>query len=60
VWEASEELALPRLVVLTASIASAPASIARSLSLREACNRTVITIQLPIGEEKTSAASSIS
>ena len=36
----------------TGSIASAPASSARSQSLREACNRTVIPIQLPIGEEK--------
>src|SRR6266481_5670122 len=52
VWEASEELALPRLVVLN-RLDRERASLERSLaSLREACNRTVIPIQLPIGEEK--------
>src|SRR5712692_1702717 len=53
VWEASEELALPRLVVLN-RLDRERASLERSLaSLREACNRTVIPIQLPIGEEKS-------
>ena len=53
VWEAAEEAALPRLVVLN-RIDRERASLERSLtSLREACNRTVIPIQLPIGEEKT-------
>jgi elongation factor G len=53
VWEAAEETALPRLVVLN-RIDRERASLERSLaSLREACNRTVIPIQLPIGEEKT-------
>src|SRR5712671_2566563 len=52
VWEASEELALPRLVVLN-RLDRERASLDRALtSLREACNRTVIPIQLPIGEEK--------
>jgi elongation factor G len=53
VWEAAEEAALPRLVVLN-RLDRERASLERSLtSLREACNRTVIPIQLPIGEEKT-------
>src|SRR5499433_1209320 len=53
VWEAAEESALPRLVVLN-RLDRERASLERSLaSLREACNRTVIPIQLPIGEEKT-------
>ncbi|HMF98308.1 MAG TPA: elongation factor G [Vicinamibacterales bacterium] len=53
VWEAAEETALPRLVVLN-RLDRERASLERSLtSLREACNRTVIPIQLPIGEEKT-------
>ncbi|HJZ76349.1 MAG TPA: elongation factor G [Vicinamibacterales bacterium] len=53
VWEAAEETALPRLVVLN-RLDRERASLDRSLtSLREACNRTVIPIQLPIGEEKT-------
>ena len=52
VWEASEELALPRLVVLN-RLDRERASLERALvSLHEACNRTVIPIQLPIGEEK--------
>src|SRR5438045_27553 len=52
VWEAASELALPRLVVLN-RLDRERASLDRSLkSLREACNRTVIPIQLPIGEEK--------
>src|SRR3989454_2216107 len=52
VWAASEELALPRLVVLN-RLDRERASLDRTLaSLHEACNRTVIPIQLPIGEEK--------
>src|SRR5438309_797984 len=52
VWNAAEELGLPRLVVLN-RLDRERASLDRSLqSLREACNRTVIPIQLPIGEEK--------
>src|SRR5262252_9492906 len=52
VWEASEELALPRIVVLN-RLDRERASLERSLaSLHESCNRTVIPIQLPIGEEK--------
>ncbi|MBI3400228.1 MAG: elongation factor G [Acidobacteria bacterium] len=53
VWEAAEELGLPRLVVVN-RLDRERASLERSLaSLREACNRTVIPIQLPIGEEKS-------
>jgi elongation factor G len=52
VWEASDELSLPRLVVLN-RLDRERASLERSLaSLRESCNRTVIPVQLPIGEEK--------
>ena len=52
VWEAAEELGLPRVVVLN-RLDRERASLQRSLaSLHEACNRTVIPIQLPIGEEK--------
>ena len=52
VWESAEELGLPRLVVVN-RLDRERASLERSLaSLREACNRTVIPIQLPIGEEK--------
>ena len=52
VWEASDELALPRLVVLN-RLDRERASLERSLaSLHASCNRTVIPIQLPIGEEK--------
>jgi elongation factor G len=52
IWEAAEELGLPRLVVVN-RLDRERASLERSLaSLREACNRTVIPIQLPIGEEK--------
>src|SRR5438093_2230461 len=52
VWEAAEELGLPRLVVVN-RLDRDRASLQRSLrSLHEACNRTVIPIQLPIGEEK--------
>src|SRR5579864_1582584 len=53
VWEAAEELTLPRLVVLN-RLDRERASLERSLqSLREACSRTVIPIQLPIGEERS-------
>ena len=52
VWAAAEELQLPRIVVLN-RIDRDRASLDRSLqSLRESCGRTVIPIQLPIGEEK--------
>jgi elongation factor G len=52
VWAAAEELALPRLVVVN-RLDRERASLERTLtSLHEACNRTVIPIQLPIGEEK--------
>src|SRR4051812_23709231 len=53
VWAIGEELALPRIVVLN-RLDRERASLDRSLaSLREACNRTVIPIQLPIGEERS-------
>jgi elongation factor G len=53
VWEAAEEMGLPRFVVLN-RLDRERASMDRSLqSLREACARTVIPIQLPIGEEKS-------
>src|SRR5216117_3548382 len=52
VWEAAEEIELPRIVVLN-RIDRERASLERSLqSLRELCSRAVIPIQLPIGEEK--------
>jgi elongation factor G len=52
IWAAAEELELPRLVVLN-RIDRERASLERSLkSLRECCHRTVIPIQLPIGEER--------
>src|SRR5438093_11488689 len=51
-WEVCDELALPRIVVLN-RLDRERASLERSLtSLRELRNRTVIPIQLPIGEEK--------
>src|SRR5437868_4872304 len=53
VWEAAEELSLPRIVVLN-RLDRDRASLERSLaSLHEACNRTVIPIQLPIGQERS-------
>src|SRR5262245_59908843 len=53
VWAAAEELALPRVVVLN-RLDRERASLDRSLqSLRASCSRTVIPIQLPIGEEKS-------
>jgi elongation factor G len=52
VWEAAEELAAPRLVVLN-RVDRERASLERSLeSLRTAFGRAVVPIQLPIGEEK--------
>jgi elongation factor G len=52
VWAAAAELELPRLVVIN-RLDRERASLERSLqSLREACSRTVMPIQLPIGEEK--------
>src|SRR5436190_3900105 len=53
VWDAAEELSLPRIVVLN-RVDRERASLDRSLeSLRGVFGRTVIPIQLPIGEEKT-------
>jgi elongation factor G len=52
VWEAADELATPRLVVLN-RLDRERASLDRALaSMREACSRAVVPIQLPIGEEK--------
>src|SRR4249920_386514 len=52
VWAAAEETSLPRLVVVN-RLDRERASLERTLkSLHEACNRTVVPIQLPIGEEK--------
>jgi len=52
VWAVAEELALPRLIVLN-RLDRDRASMARAMdSLREACSRTCIPIQLPIGEER--------
>ena len=51
VWAISEELELPRLVVLN-RLDRERASLDRSLaSLREACGREVVPVQLPIGSE---------
>ena len=53
VWEAAQDLALPRLIVLN-RLDRERASLDRTLqSLHEACSRMVIPIQLPIGEEKS-------
>lgn len=53
VWAISEELELPRLVVLN-RLDRDRASLERSLaSLREACGREIVPIQLPIGEDKS-------
>src|SRR5881397_2865359 len=52
VWEAAGELSLPHLVVLN-RLDRERASLERSLaSLRESCDRAVIPIQLPLGEER--------
>ena len=53
VWEAAQRARICRgWSWSTGSIASARASSARCESLRDACSRTVMPIQLPIGEEK--------
>jgi elongation factor G len=53
VWAGAEELGLPRLVVLN-RMDRDRASLDRSLqSLRDACSRAVVPVQLPIGEEKS-------
>jgi len=53
VWEAATDLNLPRLVILN-RLDRERASLERALqSLRDACSRTVIPVQLPIGEEKS-------
>jgi len=53
VWAAAEEAGLPRLIVVN-RIDRERASLERTLaSLRESCSRTVIPVQLPIGEEKS-------
>ena len=53
VWSIGDDLELPRLVVLN-RLDRERASLERSLaSLREACSRTVIPVQLPIGEERS-------
>ncbi|MGE3508344.1 MAG: elongation factor G [Vicinamibacterales bacterium] len=52
-WSAADELGLPRLVVLN-RMDRERASLERALqSLRDTCHRTVIPIQLPIGEERS-------
>jgi len=51
-WAAADELSLPRIVVLN-RIDRERASLERSLSaLRETFTRSIVPIQLPIGEEK--------
>src|SRR3954470_8131260 len=53
VWEAADELMLPRVVVLN-RVDRERASLDRSLeSLRSVFGRTIVPIQLPIGEEKS-------
>jgi elongation factor G len=53
VWETAEEFGLPRVMVLN-RLDRERASLERSLqSLRELCSRTVIPIQLPIGDERS-------
>ena len=52
VWAAAEEPALPRLIAVN-RLDRERASLDRTLaSLRESCSRSVIPIQLPIGDEK--------
>jgi elongation factor G len=52
VWAAAEGLALPRLIAVN-RLDRERASLDRTLaSLRESCSRSVIPIQLPIGDEK--------
>src|SRR4051812_43125965 len=53
VWAAADERAMPRLVVLN-RLDRERANLDRALqSLRDACSRTVVPIQLPIGEERS-------
>jgi elongation factor G len=53
VWETAQDLDLPRIIVLN-RLDRERSSLDRSLrSLRETCSRTVIPIQLPIGEERS-------
>jgi elongation factor G len=53
IWAAAEELEVPRLIVLN-RLDRERASLERSLeSLRAVFGRTVVPIQLPIGEEKS-------
>ena len=53
VWALADELELPRLVILN-RLDRERASVSRALeSLRSVFGRTVIPIQIPIGEEKT-------
>jgi elongation factor G len=53
VWEAAEQFELPRLVVLN-RVDRERASLSRSLeSLQTSFGRTVIPVQLPVGEEKS-------
>ncbi len=52
VWSEAEALGLPRLIVLN-RLDRERASLDRSLtSLRDFCSRTIVPIQLPLGEEK--------
>jgi elongation factor G len=52
VWAAAEESGLPRVIAIN-RLDRDRASLERALaSLRESCSRSVIPIQLPIGEEK--------
>ncbi|MEQ1907817.1 MAG: GTP-binding protein, partial [Vicinamibacterales bacterium] len=51
-WEAANELQLPRLVIVN-RMDRERASLERTLqSLRDTCHRTVVPVQLPIGEER--------
>jgi elongation factor G len=52
VWEAAKEMGLPRLVVVN-RLDRDRASLERALqALRATCDRAIVPIQLPIGEEK--------
>ncbi|MGE3959370.1 MAG: elongation factor G [Vicinamibacterales bacterium] len=52
VWEVATDLQLPRLIVVN-RLDRERASLERTLqSLRDSCSRTVIPLQLPVGEEK--------
>jgi elongation factor G len=52
-WAAASERGLPRMIVVN-RLDRDRASLQRALaSLRESCSRTVVPIQLPIGEEKS-------